>query len=179
MDFPGATMLKPVIGTGSVQSLGPQMAARLGSATTPASAAWPTNNLAIFVPLVLPVPYFVRKVWWANGSAASGNVDCGVYTEGGALLLSCGSTAQGTINVVQSVTLGTPVLLEPGSYYMALVLSSTSGRTIRWQPSTASQGQLLGLAQQATALPLPASFTLASYAQTYIPLFGIARSLTI
>lgn len=176
MDWPTFAPQKPVVSIISGESVGLPTSV-LGGAT-PASAVWPSANLAIFVPFALRVPYLVKTLWWANGAAVAGNVDCGIYTDGGALLTSAGSTAQAGTNVIQSVALATPVLLEPMSGYIALSASSTSAAFFRYA-TNARQGPLMGFAQQASAVPLPASFTLASYSNAYVPLFGFARATVI
>lgn len=168
---------KPVICQISIEALGTAYGCEAGGA--PGSAVWPAANRAIFVPFALAGQYPVVKVWWANGAAVAGNVDCGVYSVDGTLLLSAGSTAQAGTSIVQSVTLGTPVLLEAGSYYMALAASSASAQFLRQPNATIAGMQLCGMAQQASALPLPATFTLATVASQYVPFFGIASALVI
>ncbi len=44
---------------------------------------------------------------------------------------------------------------------------------------TVAAWQMAGQAQQATAHPLPATFTLAALATVYVPLFGIASQTVI
>lgn len=171
-DWPFARYHKP-----SISSLSPEAVPGSSLSAVPASAAWPSANLAIYVPFMLAAPYLVQRLWWANGATVAGNVDCGVYTGDGTQLFHTGATAQATINVVQSVSNG-PTLLLPGAYYMALSASSGSATFFRLAPA-AARLQAMGLAQQATAEPLPATFTLASMAQTYIPVFGITSSTVI
>lgn len=176
MDFPsGSLRHKPTLSTLSAESLGPTFLA-LGGAT-PASGAWPAANRAIFVPLTLSAPFRTAKAWWANGATATGNVDCGVYTPGGTLLGSTGSTAQAGTSVVQSATLALTLL--PGNYYLALSLSST-GTLLRTSGLSSAVGSpAAGLAQMASAFPLPASATLAAVSSSYVPLFGITSSAVI
>lgn len=176
MDFPGAVLLKPTISTISTPTLGASLGATFSGA--PVSAAIPASNNAYFVPLVLPVPFLLKTVWWTNGGTAAGSLDCGVYTAGGTLLASCGSTVQVGTNVVQSVALGTPVLLQPGSYYMALAASLNTTTVFRI-PVGLRFVQIVGVAQQGTAFPLPATFTLASLANNFLPIFGISNASVI
>src|SRR3972149_9668209 len=50
----------------------------------PASAAWPAANRIFYVPLQLPNPFRLVRFWWANGSVSvSGNVEAGLYSQGG------------------------------------------------------------------------------------------------
>lgn len=169
MDFPSARFHRPVISSVAADTVSPV-------ALAPSSATWPTANRAVLVPLVINAPYQVSRLWWANGAAVAGNVDCGVYTMNGTLLASAGSTAQAGTNVVQSVAV--PLLLLPGSYYMALACSSTSATTFRSAVSV-TFGAALGHASISAALPLPASATLTAMTSAYVPLFGIASASVI
>ncbi len=173
MDFPSPVSLLPVI-----SSFGRFTSGLISVGSSPTSAGWPAADRALFVPFSLPVQYLVKKLWWVNGATAAGNVECGVYTADGTLLLTSGTTAQSGTNVIQSVTLGTAFLLHPGSFYMALVMSSTSSTVFR-SGTNVRMCRLAGLAQQASANPLPATFTLATAAGAYWPLFGIARASVI
>ncbi len=143
-----------------------------GGAAVAASAVWPTANSALFVPFCVRQPRLVQRLWWYNGATASGNVDCGIYSADGTLLVSAGSTAQGTINVLQSVDI-TDTLIGPGQFYMALVMDNITGTMFR---ATSNSGariiRLLGTAMMATAFPLPAVATLASDTLAFMPVFG-------
>lgn len=174
MDFPGATLLKPVISTYSRESMGSIITSRHTS-SVPVSAVQAANRANSF-PLALPVPYLVKQVWWANGTAVAGNVQVGVYTLGGALLLAGANTAQAGTSVVQSVALGTPVLLLPGSYYMSISCSSGSATLIRINFGSVALMQMAGAVSQASANPLPDPATFATVAGVIIPLFGIANA---
>jgi hypothetical protein len=176
-DFPGGRIHPPVISTFATEMLGGNLAA--GGLGTPASAAWPGANLAIFYPFCLAGFYLVRKLWWANGATATGNVDAGIYTIGGARLTSTGSTAQAGTSVVQSVTLGTPLLLASGSYYMALAASSASATFLRHSIGARALNRF-GMAEQtASAFPLPDPITPITMTDTTVALCGIARATVI
>jgi len=175
-DFPPRHPHLPVLSSMSPESIG--LDGLFASGASPASTAWPTANKAIYIPITLRANFYVRRVFWVNGGTANGNVDAGVYSLGGARLLSAGATAQGTINAVQSVALGTAVLLHPGSYYLALGLSSGTGTVFAWT-SSARQLAAAGCAEQATAVALPDPATFATMAMTIAPIVGIADVTTI
>lgn len=179
-DFPAWRYHKPIISTMSKESLRLSHVAR-ASAAAPASTAWGTTNLAIYVPFSVAAPYLVRKCWWLNGTTANGNVDCGVYTWGGARLLSAGATAQAGTSVVQSAApSGGSMLLMPGSYFMALALSSATGTIFARTLGSARAGAILGMAEQTTAEPLPATATFATFStQQMLPIFGLLDGATI
>lgn len=176
-DFPAARLHMPVISSFfSPEAVGTSGLVVNTSAT--ASATWPSANLAIFVPFALAASYLVKSLWWANGTAVAGNVDCGIYSLGGALLVNAGSTVQAGTSAIQSVTLGTPILLTPGPYYMALACSSSSA-TIKRGAGNLNAQKILGMAQWATGgLPLGAA-TLASVTNAYVPLFGFTSRTLI
>lgn len=177
-DFPGLIPHLPVLSTLSPESVGTEAGFVFGN-VTPASAAWGTTNDAMYCPIALHAPFLVRKVWWVNGGTASGNVDVGVYSMGGARILSCGSTAQAGTTAIQSAAPSAgSVLLTPGAYYLAIALSSATG-TIIQIANAARYMAANGCAQQATALPLPDPATPATVTRTNLPVFGIADVVTI
>jgi hypothetical protein len=160
------------LGLQSCGIAGRSMAALSG----PAATTW-TANLAVYVPFTLPWPYPVRRVWWLNGSVnTTTNVDFGIYSAAGTRIYSTGSTAMGTVSVTQYVTPATEFILAPGSYYMAWTCSNTTTRG-NGPAITAIAGRMLGLVEQATALPLPATATFASFATVLaFPYCGITRT---
>lgn len=150
--------------------------ANAGGGTT--STAWPTNNLVFLCPITIWAPYLVRSVFWVNGTSVSGNNDCGLYTRDAAeLLFNCGSTTASGVSVPQGVAVG-PYLLEPGTYYMALCVASTSNHVQATASVSTLMLQVAGCAQAANgSLPLAASQTLAtpsSFGGTCVPSFGIS-----
>lgn len=136
----------------------------------PTSATWPSANRAIYYPFYLGNPAIVRKLWWMNGTAVSGNADIGVFTEGGVRLVSAGSTAQSGTSALQEVDV-TDTYLAPGTYYIGVVLSNTTGTMFRWNPSLAAL-RMTGVAQEASALPLPSTATFAAMSTAYLPYAG-------
>jgi hypothetical protein len=145
------------------------------ASTTQGNMTWPAANTAIFVPLSIPFYFPVAKVFWCNGSPANANCDVGLYTWDGARIFSLGSTAQGSASIAQFASLATPVLLAPGDYYMALACSGSSTNIFANTAVSAANGRIAGLRQMASALPLPATATFATYAGTGIPLFGVSK----
>lgn len=116
-----------------------------------------TASLATFVPIVVRRQVTVYQLGWFNGNTASGNVDVGVYDRNWNRLVSSGSTAQGTISVVQAVDTA-DVTLPPGLYYLAQVLDNGTGHVFQ-SNLTASYLRAAGVMQQAAAFPLPATVT--------------------
>jgi hypothetical protein len=138
------------------------------------AATW-VANLAVFVPIRIPFPYLVQRVFWINGSTiTTTNVDCGLYSIEGSKLLSSGSIAMVGATTIQYASV-TPILLNPGRYYMAWTCNNTTSRAYV-ATVTAPHGEMSGLQQQATALPLPAAMTPAVYAGQGWPICGITRT---
>lgn len=146
--------------------------------TTPTtSTTWPTANLALYCPIVLDDLMLVKNIIIANGAAVSGNVDVGIYAADGTRLVSSGSTAQAGTNVSQVFDV-TDTQLGPGLYYLAIALDNTTG-TVFGKTIVAAIGQLAGMAQQASAFPLPATATFASLTALVHPNIGIATKTLV
>lgn len=95
--------------------------------TSPTVAgAWPTANLAIYVPIRVQWQVVLRKLWLApTTTATTGNLDVGLYTSGGTRIISAGNTnkAAGTAEQIIDVT---DTVIYPGLYFMALVCSNNT-----------------------------------------------------
>src|SRR6185295_9653455 len=148
------------------------VALRNHAAIAPASITW-TANQAIYMPVTLPWPYPVNRVFWVNGSVVTtSNCDFGIYSQSGARLYSTTSTAQSGTNVPQFVTPTTPFTLPAGRYYFAWVSDNTTNRGFGNLSTVAFQA-MSGLLTQATALPLPATETFATVTNVGQVLCGI------
>jgi hypothetical protein len=129
--------------------------------------AWPTANLAIFIPVEIPYPYPLRYMAWLNGATVSGNADIGLYDSEGNRLVSSGSVAQASANAIQVQTL-TTTLLKVGLYYMALAVDNTTATFSRWIPGV-EHLRVSGVRQASSAFVLPATPTFAVPANAYLP----------
>lgn len=138
--------------------------------STPSSATFPASNDALLVPFYLHHSVVIKRLFCINGSAVSGNIDMGIYTQGGAKITSIGSTAQTGTTTIQVFNVA-EVLLGAGRYYIAVAMDNTTGTLFRSNISVARL-QALGLAKQATAFALPASITFATVTALYLPLIG-------
>jgi hypothetical protein len=169
-DFPGTTLLPPVISIASPHAFGGSMICHTLQAS--ASATWPTNNLGIFIPFSLPAPYVVRSLYSVNGATASGNLDMGIFALDGTLIVSKGSTAQSGTDTLQILSV-TATLLSPGRYFVALSSSTTAATFYRNPYGAAGQG-VGGILQASSQLPLANLPTFATPANSYVPLCGLA-----
>jgi len=155
------------------------IAVAIGSLGAPAGATnWPVANRAFYVPVRITSPFTVDRVFWINGSVVGGNVDVGIYSFDGTRLISSGAIVQSGINVIQISNVAN-TLIGPGLYYLAVSLSSTTGRLSKSVP-TQYQAVGLGMLEQDTANPLPAVATFAALsAAPHLALFGMLDGTVI
>lgn len=170
-DWPNALMPPaPVITPFALESLGIALGAQNNGLVTAASAAYPSANLALFLPFLLGSPTTVTKLCVVNGGTASGNVDVGIYDAVGTRIASAGSTAQAGTNALQAFDI-TDVVLGAGLYYLAVAKDDTTGTILRVNP-VAEILRAFGCFQMASAFPLPATATFATIAQAFVPAIG-------
>lgn len=118
-------------------------------------------NTAIFTAVIVPQPVTVYKMAWINGGTVGANVDVGIYDWLGNRLVSSGSTVQATINVMQVVDVADTVI-PAGVVWIAAVASSATGQFFRGFITT-QLARISGMAQMASAFPLPTTATFAAY----------------
>lgn len=166
-----------IISTGRFSPIADIIVATAGP--TLASTAWGTNNRAIYAPVALPARFTVARFFAGNGADLTGNVDLGLYSEAGSLLLSTGATARAGSNVVQYVD-ATDTSFPAGRYYLACVLSSSAG-TIRTTTLTTDTGKMCGMLQETLGgATLAATMTPVTYAPSGVVFcFGFTQSGTV
>lgn len=161
MDFPSLTY--PPLNTicpWSVESLGGSIprAALMSSLTAVATSA---ANQAFYFPFFLYEQATAVKLSWWNGSVSAGNVDMGIYDSQLNRVINTGSTAQGTISVLQTVDI-TDTALLPGRYWMAVQFSDVTA-TINTVQNTDEvfQSTIPAWEQAVGSFGLPTTATLA------------------
>lgn len=137
------------------------------------STQWPTQNLAIYYPFTVQKPILVRQMFNITGTTSNGDVCIGIYDSAWTKLVTASST-QGTISVVQAFDV-TDTVIGPGQFYLALMMSSTTGTFIKGTLGMFAETYALGMAQQVTAGTLPPVATPAtmSTANNVVALFGL------
>lgn len=171
LSFSTLSPVRVLISTASVRSsMGSELAS---NAAVAASAAWPAANRALYMPLYIESPGVVAKLWWLNGATASGNVDIGLYNADYTKIVSAGSTAQGTINVLQEVDIA-DVTLARGTYYIGMASDDATATFYRLTPSNLLVAEAAGQLQQSSAFPLPSPAVPVATASVYVPYCGIA-----
>jgi hypothetical protein len=181
MDFPGPQVTPLFVHTWTRWGAAQEAQAELVGGIALASLTWPVANTAFYIPVWLPWPYQVERVFWVNGSSVtSTNMDFGIYTADGTRIYSTGSTAAAGASAPQYVTPGTDMLLVPGRYYFALADSSiTANRGGAGSTGVSVAGiRMAGLLQEASALPLPAIMTPSAVANSMLPVCGVTRTTT-
>ena len=134
-------------------------------------AAWPSANRALFYPFAISEPAKALKMYVANASVVSGNIDLGIYTDAGVRLTSSGSTAQAGSQLIQLVDVADVWLAPFTTYYVAMVADGTTGTYARWSGATPGGA---GMFQAASSFPLPATVTFARDATGYLSLCGVS-----
>lgn len=154
-----------------------------GHSNSPTSGVWPTANILIYMPIFVPTRVLATKMWWANGSAVAGNVGGGIYADAGnqpgKQLAQIASTAQANTLQVQVAALDASVVMVPGIYWLALVISSGTATILR-VGATGMHDAFWSLVETSvTPGSLPASATPAEPATTidyYV--FGVVTDVT-
>jgi hypothetical protein len=176
-DYPTGGVCPPVLSVFSQYCTASNLAFYSNAVSNGSSGTWPSANRGLFIPIWLPAPFQLASFFCVNGSAVAGNIDMGVYGTDGSLISSKGSTAQSGTSTLQILTLTTPIVLNPGRYFMAISASSASATFISRTPSVIIE-QRLGMLQAATQVPLANLPTLATCASAYLPHFGISQLTT-
>lgn len=138
--------------------------------SVPASSAWPSANRCIYMPVYTMQDSWVRMLWAFNGATAAGNQGIAIYDAAGTQLVTTGSVAQSGTNTIQSHDI-TDLFLPAGAYYIGLSSSSATATYFRSNPAL-SNLRTIGMLQQATAHPPPATMTGVAVTSGYWPMAG-------
>lgn len=140
---------------------------------TPASGAWPAANLALYIPISIPLPTIVTKFFWELGAGVADNSDIGLFDWSGRKLVSTGSTAHsGSAGDKQITTLSSSVFLQPGTYWLGISHDTNTTGFQRWNP-TATLLEIFGLREESSAFALPSTATLTTATtRAYLPAIG-------
>lgn len=141
-----------------------------------ASTAWGTANMALYIPVSAVKRFICGRFWWTNGGVVSGNVDVGVFDQGGNKLDSCGAVAQAGTTTIQHAAVLTGGALY-GAYYIGIMCTSATATLIAGTVPHTAFARACGIKQQTglgAALPTTATFSAST--QTFIPHFGISAT---
>lgn len=150
-----------------------------GSNASIAGDTWPANDRALYYPLRMPERFTVARFMIANSTNLTGNVDIGLYNAAGGLLVSTGSTLRAGSAVCQFIGI-TDRLFPAGSYFIALLASSTTGTFQSAPVDVLREIQACGVLQEDVgATALPATMNPAAYATASAFYFGFTQSDTL
>lgn len=173
-DFPGGGVTENLISSWGARCFAAAELRAVNGMAQPASATYPSANLAIFIPIYTNVPFRAQGGTWVNGSSVSGTADVGFYTLTGTRIVSTGAVTRSGASSVQAQDFSAEVLVPPGAYYLAFSASSGGANTAFLNTSvTSAIGKPAGLLQMASAHALPATATFAAWASTGYPICGI------
>ena len=142
----------------------------------PSVTTW-VANYVVYMPVWIPWPYPVNRVFWGNGSTASNNMNFGIFTSTGKRIYSTGSTAQSGASALQFVTPGSKFTLAPGMYFFALTNDSTTNRVYGGVMTILHQQQC-GVLGQAANFALADPATMATPTQALYGLCGVTRTIS-
>jgi len=180
MFTPGAVEpVPPMVGTWT-PGWGKIMTSLLTSG--PSSGTWPAANTGYWHPVSIPTTCVAKRMWWVNGATVSAtyNLEAGIYLDGGfkpgAKLITTGSVAQGTLNVVQFADI-TDTVLPPGLYWLWLSCSSTNATVMRLASGDTGLTPIV-VFQQASVGPgsAPTTATPAEATTTLLHAFGFSTT---
>lgn len=176
MDFPTALGHPNHVSVSSTDNTTLVGQAALTQNGTVSAAVWPSANAAIYVPFIVEIPFRASNAA-VRVSVSAGNLDMGVYDEGGNALVTKGSIAVAAaglqvVDFTASISQGSAdPLLGPGTYYFAMACSSATASFFRLANVSIGNLRVCGCRWQATALPLPATATFAVMNAAYCPNF--------
>lgn len=142
---------------------------------------WGTANLARYQPIIMPVRFTIARFMSPNNNA-TGNVDMGIYNDSGKLLAHTTSTARTGAPAIQYITpSGGAQSFPAGSYWLAMVCSSTTSQVMRTGMNAGFMSKISGTLQETLgATALPATMTPATSASNGdTPVWGFTQSNTL
>lgn len=146
--------------------------------TAAAAAAWPAVNRIIYMPFRVPQPLVVAQLYCYNDATVSGNLDLGIYSPDGTLIVNKGSTAMAGASALQLLDI-TDTVLGIGFYYLAMTVDNTTATFNRYAPLLPVLQAAGVLSQTPGSFGLPATATFIAGADAYLPSCGLAMVVTL
>lgn len=147
--------------------------------SNPGAAAYPTADLAIYVPIRVRQRVIAKKLFVSNGTV-SGSICVAIYDAAGTQIVTSGTQTQAGASAEQVFDV-TDATLGPGLYYVGVVLDNTTGQLLRYSfsaPMPAAWGVLTEQLGASAALPATATFAL-DQTVAFIPVAGMLLETTV
>jgi len=148
---------------------------RVGLTDATTNTNW-VANLAVYVPFTTDIAGTVYEWWWYNGTLTTAhNIAFGIYNLDFTAVQRLTGVAGGTTaSAINNTTTWTDLVLQPGSYYMAMADDST--RNFLTSADALGLYQASGVMEQ-TGLgagpALPDPMVPLVYARAFLPYFGM------
>lgn len=141
------------------------------------NTAYPAASRIQYIPFGIATPVTISQLWCYNGAfTGTPNINMGIYTPDGTLIVQSGSTPQATSNAIQIFDI-TDTILGAGDYYLAIIASATTANLFMISIANQFFGRAMGCLQEAGATAvLPATATFASFTGTTVPEIGFSTS---
>ena len=149
-----------------------------GSNASFSGRVWPSANLAIYQPLILPYHYTVRRLVSGSGtlSGTPGHYCIGIYNSAGVLLYSSGSVTLVTNAAPQIHTMSSPLkLIASQLYFLGYSVDNVADQIVWSNGVAANQLQVIGIYEQTSAFPLPSTATFSTISNACLPYIGVSR----
>jgi hypothetical protein len=164
----------------SLEAIGEDLTAQAKYLSAAAGTAFPTVNLGYFIPFTLAKQIIAQKMFWYNGSVVNTTymVCVGVYDQFGNQIWTSGNIAQSTASVIQTTSMSVATAtFGPGQFYLAISCNTTTATFFATSMAANIFPALTGMAQMASANPLPTTATFAQIAGNYIPIVGLTTRI--
>lgn len=140
---------------------------QISTRATISTGVWPVANKALFCAVWLETPC-LAQILGINVAVQSGNIDLGLYSEQGSLIVSSGSTPVAVAGK-QALDIA-DTWVGPGTIYLAMSCDNVVASFSKWSNAAiTAHCAVLGLREMASAFPLPATATFANVAAAYFP----------
>lgn len=157
----------------------PTIATFIGAPGIASAVNWTAANRAHYTPLSIPERFTISRFFALNGNVNSGNINMGLYTAAGTLLVSTGSTLQSGVIAIQFIDIAN-VSFPPGDYYLALLASNTAAQFHATAVNNQYELRMMGMLQEDVgSINLPATMTPVSYTSASVYHYGFTQSDTL
>lgn len=135
---------------------------------------WPAASRAIYMPITLPFPYTIERMFWHNGGTPGSNHYVGIYGFNGAYIWRGTAVGSGA-NSPQYVAPPSPIQLSPGRYFVGYSLDSTTANRAYGITDNILSKRLAGVQEGTVDLPTSTP-TFVTCNMTLYPVVGFTNT---